>query len=114
MNRTRYWWPKASTEDRLHQVKHAIEARLTQGETATLLGAPCSQDIGKFARYHGLSFANSDQSFARKRQLKNNDSLAAARISSLRYYGHENTEIFDRLDNRREIDDGEAHELRFG
>lgn len=113
MNRTRYWWPKASTEDRLHQVKHAIEARLTCGETATLLGT-CAEAIAGFANRRGLSFANSDKAFANRRRAKTGDRMAAARVVSWRSHGMENTEIFDRLDNRREIDDGEAHELRFG
>lgn len=113
MTRTRYWWPRASTEDKLHQVKHAIEARLTCGETATLLGTT-AENVAGFGSRHGLSFSNSDKAFSNRKRAKANNNAEAGRVASWRALGMENTEIFGRLDNRREIDDGEAHELRFG
>ena len=111
MNRTRYWWPTATTEQKLHQVKHAIEARLTCGETGTLLGT-YGEVIAGFASRHGLSFANSDRSFSNRRRAAANKNAEAARVASWRLKGMEETDIFDRIDYRRTNDD-DVRELRF-
>ena len=112
MRRTRYWWDTAPTEARKVQVTHAAEAGLTCGETAILLGT-YSQAIVNHARTHGISFANSDKTLARRRQDKNSDGAAAARVASWRAQGMENIEIFERIGTRRDHDDGLEHELRF-
>lgn len=111
MTRTRYWWPTATTEQKLHQVKHAIEARLTCGETGTLLGT-YGEIIAGFASRHGLSFANSDRSFSNRRRASANKNAEAARVASWRSQGMEETDIFDRIDYRRTNDD-DVQELRF-
>ena len=115
MTRTRYWWPTATTEQKLHQVKHAIEARLTQGETAIFLGATTSMVAG-FAKKHGLDFSNSDRSWGIRRAAKTGMNSAAARITKWRSYGFDNEYIADRIadhiDYRRTNDD-DVQELRF-
>lgn len=112
MTRTRYWWDTAPIEARKVQVTHAAEAGLTCGETAVLLGT-YPQAIVCHARTHGISFANSDKTLSRRRQVKNSDGAAAARVASWRAQGMENVDIFDRIDARRDHDDGLEHELRF-
>lgn len=108
MPRTRYWWPTATTEQKLHQVKHAIEARLTSGEAAILFGAKLRIWSAPF----GLSFANSDRVLANKRTRIGNRNCEAARVAGWRAMGIENVDIFDNLENRRTNDDG-VQELRF-
>ena len=111
MNRTRYWWPTATTEQKLHQVKHAIEARLTIGETAIMLGT-YDWAIAGMAQRNGLSFANSDKVASnRKRALKNRNA-EAARVAAWRSQGMVETDIFDRIDYRRSNDD-DIQELMF-
>ena len=112
MPRTRYWWPTATTEQKLHQVKHAIEARLTSGEAAILLGAKGADQMRNFAAYNGLSFANSDRVLANKRTRIGNKNCEAARVAGWRAMGIENVYIFDNLENRRPNDD-DIQELRF-
>ena len=111
MNRTRYWWPTATTEQKLHQVKHAIEARLTQGETAIFLGTTPSTIAG-FAKTHCLDFSNSDRSWGIRRAAKAGRNAAAARITQWRNYGLDNEFIADHIDAPRTNDD-DVQELRF-
>ena len=111
MPRTRYWWPTATTEQKLHQVKHAIEARLTQGETAIFLGATASMIAG-FAKSHRLDYSNSDRSWGIRRSAKAGRNAAAARITKWRNYGLDNEYIADHIDYRRTNDD-DVQELRF-
>ena len=111
MPRTRYWWPKATTEQKLHQVKHAIDARLTCGEAAILLGGE-SPVVCAFAQRHGLTFNNSDRSLSKKRTAAKGRDAEAARLVIMRSKGMEETDIFDRIDYRRTNDD-DVQELMF-
>ena len=111
MPRTRYWWPTATTEQKLHQVKHAIEAGLTCGETATMLGT-YQWAVAGLAQRNGLSFASSDKTAANRKRAMSNKNAEAARVASWRSQGMEETDIFDRIDYRRTNDD-DVQELRF-
>ena len=111
MNRTRYWWPTATTEQKLHQVKHAIEARLTCGEAAILLGGESSV-VCAFAKRHGMTFKNSDRTLSIKRTAAKSMDAEAARLVVMRSKGMEETDIFDRIGYRRTNDD-DVQELMF-
>lgn len=112
MTRTRYWWPTATTEQKLHQVKHAIEARLTKGETAILLGA-YEWVISGFASRKGLSFANSDKTHAMRRARKADKNTDAMRIAQWRNSGLDNESMVSYLEHHRRTNDDDVQELRF-
>ena len=78
----RYWWPTASEEDRLVQVKAAAEIGLTKGEAAILLGAKSYQAISYFAKAHDIDFSNADKGHAIRRATKH--SVADGRDYTLR------------------------------
>ena len=96
MARIREWWPAASREQKLTQVKAAVEMGLTSGETAILLGTTRGAVAVFAAREPGLSFRKSDSSHASRRKA-----AAARRLTSQRArYGDE----FDNLAFAEKLD----------
>lgn len=80
--RVREWWENASDAQRIEQIRHAIEIRLTCGETAKLLGTT-HQIVRSFAVRHNLSFKGADRCLAWIiKRRRDRDSIAERRETS--------------------------------
>ena len=93
------WWKSATTEQRIAQVKGAIEIGLTQRETALLLGCGKS-NIAAFASKHKLSFGGRSSAYEKMGVVaKEVRAHSYRKLNAERYrdgYSYDSHEIFPR------------------
>lgn len=80
------WWKSATTEQRIAQVKGAIEIGLTQRETALLLGCG-RRGLQSFSSYHKLSFGGSAAAHKKRGLAWKESNAQANRKSRAEKYG---------------------------